>query len=48
VTQNFNLFTELLAAQKDDLASVCRGLAKLVVVDIALSRDLDNPQFSRA
>jgi len=45
VTQNFALFIELLAEQKDDLAPVCRGLAKLVVVDIALSRDQDNPQL---
>jgi uncharacterized protein with ParB-like and HNH nuclease domain/predicted transport protein len=45
VTQNFALFTELLAGLKDDLAPVCRGLAKLVVVDIALSRDQDNPQL---
>jgi uncharacterized protein with ParB-like and HNH nuclease domain/predicted transport protein len=45
VMQNFSLFTELLADQKDDLAPVCRGLAKLVVVDIALSRDQDNPQL---
>jgi uncharacterized protein with ParB-like and HNH nuclease domain/predicted transport protein len=45
VTQNFALFTELLAEQKGDLAPVCRGLAKLVVVDIALSRDQDNPQL---
>ncbi|EDP61537.1 hypothetical protein BAL199_13905 [alpha proteobacterium BAL199] len=45
VTQNFDLFTELLAEQKGDLAPVCRGLAKLVVVDIALSRDQDNPQL---
>jgi uncharacterized protein with ParB-like and HNH nuclease domain/predicted transport protein len=45
VTQNFDLFTELLGAQKSDLAPVCRGLAKLVVVDIALSRDQDNPQL---
>ncbi len=45
VTQNFALFTDLLAAQKGDLAPVCRGLAKLVVVDIALSRDQDNPQL---
>lgn len=45
VTQNFALFTELLAAQKEDLTPVCRGLAKLVVVDIALSRDQDNPQL---
>lgn len=45
VTQNFALFTELLAEHKGDLAPVCRGLAKLVVVDIALSRDQDNPQL---
>ena len=45
VTHNFDLFTELLDGQKGDLASVCRGLAKLVVVDIALSRDQDNPQL---
>jgi predicted transport protein len=45
VTQNFAMFTELLAEQKGDLAPVCRGLAKLVVVDIALSRDHDNPQL---
>ena len=45
VTQNFAMFTELLADQKGDLTPVCRGLAKLVVVDIALSRDQDNPQL---
>jgi uncharacterized protein with ParB-like and HNH nuclease domain/predicted transport protein len=45
VTQNFDLFTQLLASQKGDLATVCRGLAKLVVVDVALSRDQDNPQL---
>ena len=45
VTRNFELFSELLAAQKGDLAPVCRGLAKLVVVDVALSRDQDNPQL---
>jgi len=45
VTQNFDLFTKLLAEQKGDLATVCRGLAKLVVVDIALNREQDNPQL---
>src|SRR5207244_5410450 len=45
VTQNFALFNELLNEQKGDFAPVCRGLAKLVVVDIALSRDQDNPQL---
>ena len=45
VTQNFALFTALLKELKGDLGPVCRGLAKLVVVDIALSRDQDNPQL---
>jgi uncharacterized protein with ParB-like and HNH nuclease domain/predicted transport protein len=45
VTQNFELFTRLLAAERGNLSSICRGLAKLVVVDIALSRDQDNPQL---
>jgi uncharacterized protein with ParB-like and HNH nuclease domain/predicted transport protein len=45
VTQNFELFTRLLAEERGNLSSVCRGLAKLVVVDIALSRDQDNPQL---
>jgi uncharacterized protein with ParB-like and HNH nuclease domain/predicted transport protein len=45
VTQNFAMFNELLADQKGDFGPVCRGLAKLVVVDIALSRDQDNPQL---
>ena len=45
VAQNFRLFTEWLKDHKGDIATVCRGLAKLVVVDIALSRDQDNPQL---
>ena len=45
VSQNFALFESWIAECKDDLASVCKGLAKLVVVDIALSRDQDNPQL---
>jgi uncharacterized protein with ParB-like and HNH nuclease domain/predicted transport protein len=45
VTQNHALFTELIAGRKGDLASLCNGLAKVVVVDIALSRDQDNPQL---
>ena len=45
VMQCFDLFTELLSSQKNNLVPICRGLAKLVVVDIALSRDQDNPQL---
>jgi len=45
VTENHALFKDLIATQKNDLAALCNGLAKLVVVDIALSRDQDNPQL---
>ena len=45
VTQNFELFEGLLAGCNGDFLAVCKGLAKLVVVDIALNRDQDNPQL---
>ena len=45
VTQNYRLFEALVAGCKGDLVPVCKGLAKLVVVDIALNRDQDNPQL---
>lgn len=45
ITQNFALFESWITECKGDLVSVCNGLAKLVVVDIALSRDQDNPQL---
>ena len=45
VMQNHAMFKDLIAARQGDLLSVCKGLAKLVVVDIALSRDHDNPQL---
>ncbi len=45
IKQNYSLLESWIAARQGDLASVCKGLAKLVVVDIALSRDQDNPQL---
>ena len=45
VEANFALFKEWIAGLKDDLVSLCKGLAKLVIVDISLSRDQDNPQL---
>lgn len=45
VTENFTLFEELITGCKGDLEAICSGLAKLVVVDIALNRDQDNPQL---
>lgn len=45
VTENYALFESWIRSCKGDLTAVCKGLAKLVVVDIALSRDQDNPQL---
>jgi uncharacterized protein with ParB-like and HNH nuclease domain/predicted transport protein len=45
INANFESFKRWLGEAKVDLTTVCRGLAKLVVVDIALTRDQDNPQL---
>lgn len=45
VMQNFELFTKWLSETEADLVTDCKGIAKLVVVDIALNRDHDNPQL---
>lgn len=45
VRQNHANFTEWIAGLGGDLEALCRGLAKLVVVDVALSREHDNPQL---
>ena len=45
VMENFAFFEEQIAALGDDVTPLCRGLAKLMVVDIALSREQDNPQL---
>ena len=45
VTENFAFFEEQLKNLGADLPTLCRGLAKLIVVDISLSRDQDNPQL---
>ena len=45
ITANFQLFQRLISDRQDELAIICNGLAKLIVVDIALNRDQDNPQL---
>ncbi len=45
INANFDSFTRWIGEGKVELATLCRGLAKLVVVDIALTRDQDNPQL---
>lgn len=45
IVENFAFFEDKIGALGDDVASLCEGLRKLVIVDIALSRDQDNPQL---
>lgn len=45
IDENFKLFSELLSKQKANLQTVCKGIAKLMIVDISLNRDQDNPQL---
>ena len=45
VIENYILFKRWIQEENIDLKTICTGLAKLVVVDIALSRDQDNPQL---
>ena len=43
--ENFESFESQVKELGDDLPALCKGLAKLVIVDISLSRDQDNPQL---
>ena len=45
ITDNFAFFEQRIEALGDDFIPLCKGLAKLVIVDIALSRDQDDPQL---
>ncbi|MCQ3806136.1 MAG: DUF262 and DUF1524 domain-containing protein [Acidimicrobiaceae bacterium] len=45
VKENFEFFEHQIADLGGELIALCRGLAKLMVVDVALSREQDNPQL---
>jgi len=45
IRDNHQFFLDQLCHPSTDLAVVCRGISKLLVVDVALSRDQDNPQL---
>ena len=43
--ENFGFFEERVKEQGENLLPLCKGLEKLIVVDIALEREKDNPQL---
>jgi len=45
ISENYNNFKKWIKEEKVDLETICKGVAKLVVVDVALNRDQDNPQL---
>lgn len=44
IKENFDFFVNKLK-EVDDIDTICKGLAKLVIVDISLDREQDNPQL---
>ncbi len=45
IIANYESFEKWIAESKICLSTLCKGLAKLIVVDVALTRDQDNPQL---
>lgn len=45
IKQNYDLFRGLIEIHQKELEAICLGLNKLLIIDIALDRDKDNPQL---
>lgn len=45
IMENFEYFTSWMQKNKNSLATICKGLSKLIVVDVSLDREHDNPQL---
>jgi uncharacterized protein with ParB-like and HNH nuclease domain/predicted transport protein len=45
IRENFDFFLERITDKRTKIEQVCRGVAKLMIVDIALEREQDNPQL---
>ena len=43
--ENFAFFEHRVKGLRQDFVALCKGLAKLVIVDVSLSREQDNPQL---
>ena len=45
ITENLALFQGLISQHQGELEAICKGVAKLVIVDVSLDRSQDNPQL---
>jgi uncharacterized protein with ParB-like and HNH nuclease domain/predicted transport protein len=45
VYENSKLFEKWINESQDQIEAICKGIAKLVIVDISLDRNQDNPQL---
>lgn len=45
ISENYNFFKQKLERHREQLAAICEGIGKLMLVDISLSREYDNPQL---
>jgi uncharacterized protein with ParB-like and HNH nuclease domain len=45
ITENLALFKELISEHHSEFEAICKGIAKLVIVDVSLDRSHDNPQL---
>lgn len=45
INENYTLFKHWLNEDKDELLAICRGLAKMMIVEVALESGIDNPQL---
>ena len=45
IKENFDFFEKKIKELDSNIESLCKGLAKLIIVDISLDREKDNPQL---
>ena len=45
IVENFQIFQDLIKEHEAELLAVCKGIAKLTIVDVSLDRNQDNPQL---
>lgn len=45
ILENYKLFETLISETQNELECICKGLSKLVIVEVALDRAHDNPQL---